>query len=96
MTVTAAVGWVASFTVNVALSPSSTGTLVRLRTSPAASSSVMATTAESWVPSVTPGGSVPKDSRTDSPSSSTESSTASKAIVFSVSPELNTTWAGTL
>ena len=35
-----AVGWVASFTVNVSLSPSSTGTLVRLSTRPAVSSSV--------------------------------------------------------
>ena len=56
----------------------------------------MLTTAERWVPSVTPGGSVPSHSRTDSPSSSTVSSTAENAIVFSVSPELNTTCEGTL
>ena len=60
-TVTSAVGWVASLTSNVAVDPSFTSS-VEGATSPAVSSSVMDTTAESWVPSVTPVGSVPSDS----------------------------------
>ena len=46
-------------------------------------------------PSVIPVGSVPKVSLTDSPSSSTVSGVAVKVKVFSVSPELKTTLAGT-
>ena len=70
------------------LAPNSTDTL-------GTSSSVMETTVSLVVPSVTPVGSVPKVSLTDSPSSSTESDAAVKVKDFSVSPELKVTLAGT-
>ena len=61
------------------------------------SSSVMETVVSLVVPSVTPVGrvSVPKVSLTDSPSSSTCQQVAVKVKVFSVSPELKVTLAGT-
>ena len=62
---------------------------------PAVSSSVMETTLSFVVPAVTPVGSVPKVSLTDSPSSSTPSEAAAKEKVFSVSPLLKVKLVGT-
>ena len=59
------------------------------------SSSVIETTAWDGLAEDTLGGSVPKVSRTRSPSSSSVSWMASKSNVFSVSPLLKTTLAGT-
>ena len=53
------------------------------------------TTVSLVVPSLTPVGRVPKVSFTDSPSSSTVSAVAAKVKVFSVSPLLKVTLAGT-
>ena len=91
-TTTLAVGRVASLTVNVSLSPSLTGTLVRLSTRAAVSSSVIDTTAESWVPSLTPAGNVPQRQLAPTRRHHQQNHpTAANAMVFSVSPELNTT-----
>ena len=62
---------------------------------PASSSSVMLTVLMAWLPAVTPVGRVPKASRTDSPSSSMSSPFAVKVKVFTVSPLLKVTSAGT-
>ena len=59
------------------------------------SSSVMEMVVSLVVPSVTPVGSVPKVSFTDSPSSSMVSDVAVKVKDFSVSPALKVTLAGT-
>ena len=61
----------------------------------AASSSVMLTVVWVVVPVCTVAGSVPKVSRTLSPSSSTVSCVAVKVNAFEVSPALNITFAGT-
>ena len=54
--------------------------------------SVMVTVVVEVVPAVTPLGGVPKPSATVSPSSSTVSSVAAKAIAFDVSPLLKVTF----
>ena len=95
VTVTGPVGLLSNTTVYWLLSPAKTVSIVGVIVTPAASSSVMATVDSAVSPAVTPSGSVPKVSFTDSPSSSTSSASAPNVNSFSVSPELKVRLAGT-
>ena len=99
VTVTARSGSSERVTLTVTVPPSATVYVDcsnSTSTSAGRSSSMMEITVSSVVPSVTPSGRVlPKVSFTDSSSSSMVSAVAVKVNVLEVSPELNTTFAGT-
>ena len=84
-------------TDTVTVSPSSTSYVAepKLTATAGSSSSVMETTVSLGLPSVTPVGRVPNPSFTLSPSSSSPSWVAVKGMLFSVSPDANSTLAGT-
>ena len=95
--VTVRSGSASSVTFTVTLLPSATVYVAEPKSTSTSgtSSSVMETTVSLVPPSVTPVGRLPKVSFTDSSSSSMVSAAAENVNSFSMSPALNTTFAGT-